>query len=379
MLYKEELPMTATFMEHFSDLKDPRDDKNKKHQLMDILFLVIAAVISGAEGWEAIEAFGQEKLNWLRKYFPFANGVPSHDCIRMVMISLSPKALQGCFVRWMQAVVEVAQGEVVAIDGKTIRRSFERAGGLGPIHMVSAWAKGNGVSLGQVKTDEKSNEITAIPALLGLLELRGCIVTIDAMGCQREIAEKIREQGADYVLAVKANQKELHEAIEDYFETAQQADYRAVTLERVEEVDSGHGRVEVRHYELVGDLSTLPKPEQWKDLQGIARVECERHMDGQVSSEVRYYITSFGQKVGRLAEAVRGHWGIENSLHWVLDVTFREDDSRLRTGYGAENFAVIRHIALNLLKREPSTGSLKRKRYKAALSNEFRSNVLFPQ
>jgi predicted transposase YbfD/YdcC len=371
--------MTAIFMEHFSDLKDPRDDKNKKHQLLDILFLVIAAVISGAEGWEAIEAFGQEKLNWLRKYFPFANGVPSHDCIRMVMISLSPKALQGCFARWMQAVVEVAQGEVVAIDGKTIRRSFDRAGGLGPIHMVSAWAKGKGVCLGQVKTDEKSNEITAIPALLGLLELRGCIVTLDAMGCQREIAEKIRQHRADYVLAVKANQKELHEAIEDYFETAQQAGYRAVALERVEEVDSGHGRVEVRRYELVGDLSTLPKPEQWKDLQGIARVECERHMDGQVSSEVRYYITSFGQKVGRLAEAVRGHWGIENSLHWVLDVTFREDDSRLRTGYGAQNFAVIRHIALNLLKREPSKGSLKRKRYKAALSNEFRANVLFPQ
>jgi predicted transposase YbfD/YdcC len=189
--------MTATFIEHFSDLKDPRDDKNKKHHLMDILFLVIAAVISGAEGWEAIEGFGQEKLSWLRNYFLFANGVPSHDCIRMVMISLSPQALQGCFVRWMQAVVEVAKGEVVAIDGKTLRRSFERAEGLGAIHMVSAWAKRNGVSLGQVKTDEKSNEITAIPALLGLLELRGCIVTLDAMGCQREIAEKIREQGAD--------------------------------------------------------------------------------------------------------------------------------------------------------------------------------------
>jgi predicted transposase YbfD/YdcC len=378
-LHEEELPMTATFIEHFSDLKDPRDDKNKKHQLMDILFLVIAAVISGAEGWEAIEAFGQEKLSWLRNYFPFANGVPSHDCIRMVMISLSPKALQGCFVRWMQAVVEVAKGEVVAIDGKTIRRSFGRAEGLGPIHMVSAWAKRNGVSLGQMKTDEKSNEITAIPALLGLLELRGCIVTIDAMGCQREIAEKIREQGADYVLAVKKNQKELHQAIEDYFETAQQAGYRAVPLERVEEVDSGHGRVEVRRYQLVPDLRTLPKPEQWKDLQGIARVEGERHRGERVSTEVRYYITSFGQDVGRLAEAVRGHWGIENSLHWVLDVTFREDDSRLRSGYGAENFAVIRHIALNLLKREPSKASLKRKRYKAALSNEFRSNVLFPQ
>jgi predicted transposase YbfD/YdcC len=297
----------------------------------------------------------------------------------MVMISLSPKALQGCFARWMQAVVEVAQGEVVAVDGKTIRRSFDRAEGLGPIHMVSAWAKGNGVCLGQVKTEERSNEITAIPALLGLLELRGCIVTLDAMGCQREIAEKIREQGADYVLAVKANQKELHEAIEDYFETAQGAGYRAVALESLEEVDSGHGRVEVRRYELVGDLSTLPKPEQWRDLQGIARGECERHVGEQVSSEVRYYITSFGQKVGRLAEAVRGHWGIENSLHWVVEVTFREDNSRLRTGYGAENFAVIRHIALNLLKREPSKGSLKRKRYKAALSNEFRSNVLFPQ
>ena len=237
--------MTATFMEHFSDLKDPRDDKNKKHQLMDTLFLVIAAVISGAEGWEAIETFGQEKLSWLRKYFPFANGVPWHDCIRMVMISLSPKALQGCFARWMQAVVEVAKGEVVAIDGKTIRRSFDQAEGLGAIHMVSAWAKRNGVSLGQVKTDEKSNEITAIPALLKLLELRGCIVTIDAMGCQRAIAEQIRAQGADYVLAVKANQKELHEALEDYFETAQQASYRAVPLERLEEIDSGHGRVEV--------------------------------------------------------------------------------------------------------------------------------------
>ena len=371
--------MTATFMEHFSDLKDPRDDKNKKHQLIDILFLVIAAVLSGAEGWEAIETFGKEKLEWLRKYFPFANGVPSHDCIRMVLISLSPKALQACFARWVQAVVEVANGEVVAIDGKTIRRSFDRAEGLGPIHMVSAWAKGNGVCLGQVKTEEKSNEIPAIPALLGLLELHSCIVTIDAMGGQREIAEKIRAQGADYVLAVKKNQQELHEAIEDYFEAAQQAGYRAVPLERVEEVDSGHGRVEVRRYELVGDLSTLPKPEQWKDLHGIARVECERHVGKQVSSEVCYYITSFGQKVERLAEAVRGHWGIENSLHWVLDVTFREDDSRLRSGYGAENFAVIRHIALNLLKREPSKGSLKRKRYKAALSNEFRSNVLFPQ
>jgi predicted transposase YbfD/YdcC len=376
---KEERPMTATFIEYFSDLKDPRDDKNKKHELMDILFLVIAAVISGAEGWEAIETFGEEKLDWLRKYFPFANGVPSHDCIRMVMISLSPRALQACFVRWVQAVVEVAEGEVVAIDGKTIRRSFNRAEGLGAIHMVSAWAKRNGVSLGQVKTKEKSNEITAIPALLGLLELRGCIVTLDAMGCQREIAEKIREQGADYVLAVKKNQKELHQAIEDYFETAEGADYRAVPLERLEEVDSGHGRVEVRRYQLVPDLRTLPKPEQWKDLQGIARVECERHRGDRVSTEVRYYITSFGQDVGRLAEAVRGHWGIENSLHWVLDVTFQEDDSRLRSGYGAENFAVIRHIALNLLKREPSKGSLKRKRYKAALSNKFRSNVLFPQ
>jgi predicted transposase YbfD/YdcC len=379
MLHEEELPMTATFMEHFSDLKDPRDDKNKKHQLMDILFLVIAAVISGAEGWEAIETFGEEKLEWVRKYFPFANGVPSHDCIRMVLISLSPKALQGCFARWMQAVVEVANGEVVAIDGKTLRRSFERAEGLGAIQMVSAWAKRNGVSLGQVKTDEKSNEITAIPALLALLELRGCIVTLDAMGCQREIAEKIREQGADYVLAVKKNQKELHQAIEDYFETAQGAGYRAVPLERLEEVDSAHGRVEVRRYQLVPDLRTLPKAEQWKDLQGIARVEGERHLGDRVSTEVRYYITSFGQDVGRLAEAVRGHWGIENSLHWVLDVTFREDDSRLRAGYGAENFAVIRHIALNLLKREPSKGSLKRKRYKAALNNEFRSNVLFPQ
>jgi predicted transposase YbfD/YdcC len=196
----------------------------------------------------------------------------------------------------------------MAIDGKTILRSFDRAEGLGAIHMVSAWAKCNGVSLGQVKTEEKSNEITAIPALLGLLELRGCIVTIDVMGCQREIAAKIREQGADYVLAVKKkNQKELHQALEDYFETVEGAGYRAVPLERLEEVDSGHGRVEVRRYQLVHDLRTLPKPEQWKDFQGIARVEGERHLGDRVSTEVRYYITSFGQDVGRLAEAVKDY------------------------------------------------------------------------
>jgi predicted transposase YbfD/YdcC len=214
---------------------------------MDILFLVIAAVISGAEGWEAIETFGEEKLEWLRNYFPFANGVPSHDCIRMVLISLSPKALQGCFVRWMQAVVEVARGEVVAIDGKTIRRSFDHGEGLGAIHMVSAWAKRNGVSLGQVKTEEKSNEITAIPKLLALLELRGCIVTLDAMGCQRAIAEQVIEQGGDYSLGLKGNQSALHEAAEDFFSTAQRAGFKNVKHDYHEETGNGSGENSVEY------------------------------------------------------------------------------------------------------------------------------------
>ena len=368
--------MPVDFFTHFSALNDPRDDKNKLHALLDILFLTIAAVVSGAAGWEAIEEFGKAKIEWLRRFLPFTNGVPSHDRIRVVMISLSPKGLQSCFANWISSVAGALPGEIIAIDGQTVRRSYDRGDNRGPIHMVSAWAKANGVCLGQVKTDAKSNEITAIPQLLELLELRGCIVTLDAMGGQRDIAQAIQDKKADYVLAVKDNQPSLHEAIVDYFETADRAGLAQVPVQRCQELDSDHGRIEQRRYELVADLRTLPDPAAWPGLKAIGRAIRESYQNGKTTVETRYYIVSFDQDVARFAQAVRGHWGIENSLHWVLDVTFGEDDSRLRAGFGAENFAVIRQIALNLLKCDPSKGSVNKKLLRAAWNDDFRAKVL---
>jgi predicted transposase YbfD/YdcC len=368
--------MSVEFIKHFATLKDPRHDKNKLHALPDILFLTVAAVVSGANGWEAIEEFGKAKLDWLRRFFPYDNGVPSHDCIRRVFCALSPKALQRCFANWVQALAELLPGEVVAIDGKTLRHSFDHGANLGAIHMVSAWASVNGVCLGQVKTDAKSNEITAIPQLLQLLELKGCIVTLDAMGCQKEIAREIVEQGGDYVLAVKDNQPQLHEMIVDYFETTDALPTNKVPIPVHEETDGGHGRIEYRRYELIADLSTLPTPEAWKGLKAIGRAIRTCHNGEKTTKETRYYIVSFEEDAPQFARAVRQHWGIENELHWVLDVTFREDDSRIRRGYGAENFAVVRHIALNLLKQHGSKSSLAKKRYRAALDDSFRSEVL---
>jgi len=368
--------MSTNFLSHFAKLKDPRDDKNKRYPLMEILFLTIAAVVSGAEGWEDVEEFGKAKIDWLRRFFPYANGVPLHDRVRVVMISLSPKHLQECFASWIAAAAGALPDEVVAIDGKTLRRSFDRGGGRGPIHMVSAWAKANGVCLGQVKTDAKSNEITAIPQLLELLELRGCIVTLDAMGCQREIAQAIRDKQADYILAVKDNQPNLHEALIDYFETADRCGFEGVSVERHQELDSDHGRIEQRRYELVPDLRTLPNPSAWAGLNAIGRALRECTQNGKTTEETRYYIVSFAQGGVRFAGGVRGHWSIENSLHWVLDVTFGEDDCRIRSGYGAENFAVIRQIALNLAKRDPSKGSIRKKLLRAALNDDFRFNLL---
>jgi len=368
--------MSVDFITHFSGLEDPREDKNKRHALMDILFLTLAAVVSGADGWEDIEEFGQAKLAWLRKFFPYANGIPSHDTVRAVMIALSPKRLQECFANWIGAAAAAFPDEVVAIDGKTLRRSFDRRRSLGPIHMVSAWAKANGICLGQVKTDAKSNEITAIPQLLEMLEIRGCIVTLDAMGCQREIAKQIHEKGADYVLAVKENQPSLHEAIEEYFQTADQSQFAEVPVEVHTEVDGEHGRIETRRYELVADIRTLPHPEDWPGLSGIGRAVREACVGDRTTVETRYYLVSFRHGVERFARAVRGHWSIENTLHWTLDVTFGEDDCRIRSGYGAENLAVIRHLALNLLKQEPSKASIAKKRYRATLNDTFRANVL---
>jgi predicted transposase YbfD/YdcC len=341
--------------------------------------LSVCAVISGAGGWEAIEAFGKAKLEWLQRFLPYANGIAGHDCIAWVMARLSPTAFQECFAAWVRSVADLTEGEVVAIDGKTLRRSYDRRTGRGALHMVSAWATANRLSLGQVATAEKSNEITAIPKLLQLLELNGCIVSIDAMGCQRAIAKQITEQGAGYVLALKENQPQLSQAVRDFFETAKAVAFRDLKVATHQETDAGHGRVEVRRYWLVNDLSTLPEPRRWSGLQGIGLAERECHVGQQVSLERRYYLTTLSRNAKAFANAVRSHWGIENQLHWVLDVTFGEDDSRIRRGHAPANFNTLRQIGINLLKRHPANLSIKRKRFMAALDDEFRANVVFQQ
>jgi len=368
--------MSATLLEHFSKLKDPRIERNKKHELLDVIVLCICAMISGAEGWSGIEEFGKTKLDWLRQIVPLKNGIPVDDTIARIISALSVKGFQTCFSQWINDIVSVSDGEIIAIDGKTLRRSHDRRNSKKALHMVSAWACQNGVVLGQVKTHEKSNEITAIPELLEKLALTGCIVTIDAMGCQQAIATQIIDAKGDYVLALKDNQKNLAEAVRDYFERAKETNFNANSIEFEETIESGHGRIEVRRYWLSTELGSVPNPENWTGLKAIGLVESERHCGENISIEQRYFILSI-DTVTVFKRAVRSHWGIENALHWRLDMTFREDESRIRRDNAAHNMGVIRHITLNLLKREKTKSSVKRKRLRAALSDDYRTKVLF--
>ena len=365
-------------IEHFSKLEDPRVDRNKKHELIDVIVLCVCAVLSGAEGWCDIEEFGRTKLDWLRRYVPLANGIPVDDTIARIISALSVSGFQECFLSWMEDVVKLSDGEIIALDGKTHRRSHDRKRGVKALHMVSAWACRNGVVLGQVKTQEKSNEIVAVPELLGKLELKGCIVTLDAMGCQRTIAKQVKEGGGDYVLALKRNQPGLDRAVREYFEVTEDEDWVGSQIAHEATSEEGHGRIEHRNYFLSTDLSSLSGVEKWKGLKAIGMVESERHSGGRVSFEQRYFITSLGE-VKLFQQAVRSHWGIENKLHWRLDVTFREDESRIRRGNGPHNIGVIRHMAMNLLKREKTKISYRRKRIRAALNDDFRGNLLTGQ
>jgi predicted transposase YbfD/YdcC len=317
------------------------------------------------------------KEKWLRQFLLLPNGIPSHDTFARVIARLKPEELQQCFVRWMQAVSEVTEGEVVAIDGKTLRRSFDRATGKSAIHMVSAWASANRLVLGQQKVEEKSNEITAIPALLQLLELKGCIVTIDAMGCQKAIAQTIIKQEADYVLTLKANQGWLYEEVQRFFAWARQRQFADVPHAYYHTLEGNHGRVEERRYWLVSELAWLTAKSEWAGLQSLGMVERQRTVAGKTTVEVHYYLTSLAGSGPQFGEAVRTHWSVENGLHWVLDVAFQEDQSRLRRDHAAENFAVLRHLALSLLRQESTcTNGLKVKRLKAALDEDYLTRVL---
>lgn len=371
--------MTTPFQTCFSKLQDPRVQGRTYYPLIEIVFLCVCAIVSGSEGWEAIEDFGHAKLAWLRNYFPYENGIPVHDTIARVIAALSPKSFQSCFIEWVQLVAELTDGEVIAIDGKRSRGSYDKRSRKDALHMVSAWACGNNVVLGQEKTTDKSNEITAIPALLELLTLKGCIVTIDAMGCQKEIAEKIIESEADYVLALKGNHGQLHEAIQDFFEVSLTDDFKNVTYDHHDETDAGHGRIEERDcYTVVVPDYLKPLTEQWKNLNTLICVESKRHINGSPETERRYFISSLKSNAKQCASAIRQHWKIENSLHWVLDVTFKEDASRIRRDNAANNFTVLRHMALNLLKKkkDPIKMSIPRKRRKASYYDEYRSEVL---
>jgi predicted transposase YbfD/YdcC len=369
----------ATINEHFADLKDPRVDRGKRHPLVNILTIALCGAICGADSWVYIELFGKSKQEWFARFLDMPNGVPSHDTFGRVFSLLDAEQFQSCFIAWIQAICEVLKGQVVAIDGKTVRRSHNRTIGKHAIHMVSAWAAETQVVLGQIKVDDKSNEITAIPALLELLDVSGCIITIDAIGCQKKIAQQIIDQGADYILALKSNQGRIFQDAQTLFEDAEAIDF--ADCDHCRTFDKGHDRIEIRECWTTAHpqyLKALYKPEQWAGLQSVIRVYAERRLKEKTETEMRYYISSLpGDDANHLLAAVRAHWHIENRLHWVLDVTFREDESRVRKGNAAQNLVVLRHMALNLLKQEQSTKrSLRGKRLKAGWDERYLAKVL---
>lgn len=371
------LAVDRSLARHFSGLDDPRCALKRRHRLVDMLVIAIAAVLCGADGWVGIAAFGRAKRDWLRQFLELPNGIPAHDTFGRVFALLDPSAFEACFRTWVEAIREVIPGEVIAVDGKTLRRSHDRGSGLGALHLVSAWASSNRVVLGQVATEAKSNEITAIPRLLALLQIEGCIVTLDAMGCQVKIAALIRARGAHYVLALKGNQERLAEAVEEAFIDADARDYAAAISEVVETTDTGHGRREMRRYRTLANLEGVEQAALWEGLNMIGMVESSRELNGTVTQETRFYIGSIGADAETFARAVRSHWTVENQLHWSLDVAFREDDSRVREPVARENLAVLRHIALNRLKNDPTKLGIHNKRLKAGWDERYLAKLLF--
>lgn len=366
--------------EHFSIVTDPRIDRRKEHKLIDIIVIAICAVICGAEGWTDIENFGNSKLPWLKTFLELPNGIPSHDTFGRVFSMLDAQQFQLAFYEWVMAVNEIVQGQIINIDGKRLAGSEDKFLGKRAIYMVSAWAEENEIVLGQRKVDEKSNEITAIPELLKILAISGCIVTIDAIGTQTHIAQTIIEAQADYVLSVKENQGHLFEDISVLFAVDQAHGFKYATLEHHQEVNKGHGRIEIRECWSTADpayLNLIRDRENWTALQSIAMVISTRIIAGKQTKKIRYYISSLSSDPKQLLHVVRRHWAIENELHWVLDVALKEDHSRVRKEQAPENLAVLRHIALNLLKQEKTAkGGIHAKQLQAAWKEDYLLKIL---
>ena len=359
---------------HFVTLRDPRLRRRRRHQLLDIVTIAICAVIGNADTWPDIVTFGKSHRAWLKRFLALPHGIPSHDTFERVFDRLEPAAFARCFSSWTASLFENLGLKQIAIDGKTLRGS--RKEGLGALHMVSAWASQNHLSLGQVAVNEKSNEITAIPKLLELLDLKGALVTIDAMGCQKEIARKIVDGGGDYLLTVKSNQEALLNELKDTFEKALKTDFAGLDHDTYETNEFAHGRLERRLYTVIQDPGNLSQLEAWAKLRVVGMCCSERNINGQVSSEVRFFIGSKIAKARFYGKALRNHWGIENGLHWQLDVSFHEDQNRTQKRQAAENLNCLRRLALTLLKKHASKESIARKRYRASMDEIFLEEVL---
>lgn len=362
---------------HFSELEDPRVSRTKFHPLENVLVIGLCAVICGAEHFTEMEDFGKEKEEWLSKLLDLRNGIPSHDTFNAVFARLKPEEFEKCLLSWITALQEATDGKIIAIDGKTLRGSYDTGEGKAAIHMVNAWASANHLSLGCVATDEKSNEITAIPKLLQMIDVSGGLVTIDAMGCQKNIAKTIVDEGADYVLAVKNNQPALHEAVSDFFDEGAKDEFETTRCRFYYTHESGHGRDEERYYYIAPVPQDFPVAGNWPKLKAIGMAVNVTTRAGKTTTEVRYYILSKYISGSRFAEAVRGHWSVENNLHWQLDVTFREDELRIRKGHAPQNMSILMRTALSLLKNETTTRrGIKTKRKKAGWGTCYLEKLL---
>ena len=371
----EAIAETTSFLHYFNDLPDYRQPGKVEYPLPEVLLLILLAVLAGAETFTDIARFGEKKLELLRRFRPFKNGTPAHDHLGDIFATLDPKAFHRCFVAWVAARTNTPV-ELISLDGKTSRRSGQTKASKEAIHMVSAFAARQRIVLGQVKVNEKSNEIVAIPALLDMMSIEGAVVTIDAMGCQRNIARKIIDKKADYILALKGNQTKLREDVEIFVDEQKPLQYRDATISTHETTDADHGRVETRKYTVLHDVEWLQERHEWPGLKGVVVVESKREIAGKITNETRFYITSLSLKAEAVGPMVRAHWAIENSLHWVMDMVFRDDECRIRTSHAPTNFATCRHIAYNLYRKAPGKDSIRLRRKTAGWDDEYLASLI---